>query len=566
MSDFKIPYGESNFEKLITEKYIYIDKTKYIETLENDASYQFFIRPRRFGKSLFLSMLGNYYDINKKDEFDKLFGDLYIGKKPTPKKTSYFVLKLDFSNVTTDKGKLNLIDSFEKSVIDSAKDFVNKYETTLKFSRDKQKYNDSISAVNYIARKVNEINKKIFVLIDEYDNFANDLITSDEELYYDVVSSQGHIRTFYKSLKILTTTVVDRIFMTGVSPILLDDLTSGFNITKNLTLDRYYNEMMGFTEEELKLLIDESKINNFNKGTLILDMKQYYNGYLFSEDGESRVFNPNMVLYFLDSLIKHNKYPKNMLDLNIKTDYKKLENLAFNFKDEETIESILTNEEMDSNLVERFNLEYMYESKENFVSLLFYMGMLTIKESFLGSITLKVPNIAMKEIYWQYFRIKLFEKNNLKIDNAKVKQAINEMAVKGSCAGFIDYLKECLASLSNRDLAKFDEKHVKILILSIFMNNVYIANSEYEVEDGFIDILLSKNKAYDDSIRYEWLVELKYIKEKDRNTFDEIRKSGLEQIQRYEKSKRLSEMFELSNMKKLLIVVIGKKDIYVEVD
>ena len=135
-------------------------------------------------------------------------------------------------------------------------------------------------------------------------------------------------------------------------------------------------------------------------------MKQYYNGYLFNEDSETRVFNPNMVLYFLDSLIKNSKYPKSMLDLNIKTDYKKLENLAFNFKDEETIESIITNEEIDVNLVERFNLEYMYENKENFISLLFYMGMLTIKESFLGNITLKVPNVAMKEIYWEYFRRK----------------------------------------------------------------------------------------------------------------------------------------------------------------
>ena len=557
----KVPYGESDFKKIIKENYLFVDKSKYIEILENDASYQFFIRPRRFGKSLFLSMLSNYYDVNNTAEFEKLFGNLYIGKNQTPKKTSYFVLRLDFANIATDKGKANLIDTFEKSVFDSVEDFMNKYKDDLNFS-DKQEYNkNSFSAINYISRKVNEVNKKMFVLIDEYDNFANDLITSDEKLYYDVISSQGHIRTFYKNLKSLTSTIIDKIFMTGVSPILLDDLTSGFNITKNLTLDTHYNEMLGFTEEELKVLIDESEINFADKESLISDMKQYYNGYLFCEENDVRVFNPNMVLYFLDNLIKNKKYPKNMLDLNIKTDYKKLESLAFNFKDEETIESILANEEVEVNLVERFNLEYMYENKENFISLLFYMGMLTIKEAFLGSLTLRIPNIAMKEIYWEYFRRKLSETSNLNIDNVKVNRAIKEMAVSGKCNLFIEYLEEFLDNLSNRDLIKFDEKYIKIILLSIFMSNVYIANSEYEVEEGYIDVLLSKNKAFQDSIKYEWMIELKYIKEKDKNTLEEIKKQGLKQLEGYSSSRKLSSSYNLNQMKKLLIVVIGKKEV-----
>lgn len=558
----KIPYGESDFKKIIKGNYLFVDKSKYIETLENDVSYQFFIRPRRFGKSLFLSMLSNYYDINNNQEFDELFGKLYIGKNPTAKRTSYFVLELDFSNIATDKGKINLINSFEKSILDSVEDFINKYESILNFNNDNQeRFIDSFSAISYISRKVDEADGKIFVLIDEYDNFANDLITSDEKLYYDVVSSQGHIRTFYKSLKILTKTIIDRIFMTGVSPILLDDLTSGFNITKNLTLNECYNEMLGFTEEELKLLLDESEINDVDRKVLISDMKQYYNGYLFCEERDVRVFNPNMVLYFLDSLTKNHRYPKNMLDLNIKTDYKKLEKLVFNFKDEETIESILANEEIDVNLVERFNLEYMYENKDNFISLLFYMGMLTIKQSFLGNITLKIPNIAMKEIYWEYFKRKLSETNNLKIDNVKINKSINQMALEGKCNLLIDYLKIFLLNLSNRDLIKFDEKYIKIILLSIFTNNVYIENSEYEVEEGFIDVLLTKNKAFEESIKYEWMVELKYIKEKDRNSLEEIKKQGLKQLRQYSSSSKLTAAYDVKYMKKLLIVVIGKKEV-----
>lgn len=561
----KIPYGESDFEKVVTENYLYVDKTKYIELLENDASYELFIRPRRFGKSLFLSMLRNYYDINQKDRFEELFGNLYIGSNPTEKRNSYLILKLDFSNIKTFGGKEELIESFDERVIESVKDFFIRYYNILDCKNDKLQFNNSIGAINFAASMTSNVGKKIFVLIDEYDNFANDLITTNEELYYDIISSQGYIRTFYKALKALTTTTVDRIFMTGVSPILLDDLTSGFNITKNLTLEKMYNEMMGFTLPELETLMERLCLFNiFSRDILIDDMKQYYNGYLFSEDSKQRLFNPNMVLYFFDNLVRYNKYPKNMLDLNIKTDYKKLETLAFNFKDEETIETILAEGQIETTLVQRFNLEYMYDRKENFVSLLFYMGMLTIKESFLGDVTLVIPNIAMKEIYWEYFKLKLAETHKLDIDNKKIKAAINEMAVKGNCNKFIQCLKKSLESLSNRDLVKFDEKHIKILILSIFMNNIYIANSEYEVEEGFIDILLSKNKAFAESINYEWLIELKYIREKDRNAFDKIKSEGLKQISKYKNSDKLRKTFNLDNMKKLLIVVVGKKDVYVE--
>lgn len=277
----------------------------------------------------------------------KKYLENYIQEKnPTPKKTSYFVLILDFANISTNQDKENLIKSFDIKVVEAVNDFLIRYKELLSNEKTENNFNDAISAISHLSLKLAGSDNKILVLIDEYDNFANDLITSNEKLYYDVISSQGYIRTFYKNLKSLTSTIIDRIFMTGVSPILLDDLTSGFNITKNLTLDRRYNEMLGFTDEELRSLIDEIQINNFNKEMLISDMKQYYNGYLFCEENDIRVFNPNMVLYFLDNLIRNKKYPKNMLDLNIKTDYKKLESLAFNFKDEETIESILTNEEV----------------------------------------------------------------------------------------------------------------------------------------------------------------------------------------------------------------------------
>ncbi|MFD3158736.1 AAA family ATPase (plasmid) [Haloimpatiens sp. FM7330] len=567
MNKNKIPYGISNFEQLRKENYLYIDKTKYIETLENDAPYQFFIRPRRFGKSLFLSMLENYYDVNKRNSFDEIFKDLYISKNPTPKKNSYLILRFDFSKLITKEGKERFIKSFDDCVINAGKLFLKKYSSYFDDEKLPTASTGAEMVMNFILYKTEQVNKKIFVLIDEYDNFANNLISGgNKELYYELLSGEGYVKTFYKTIKTGTSKSIERVFITGVSPIMLDDLTSGFNITINFTLEKKYNEMMGFTSYEVRKLINSLDVlNKFHKETLFNDMKSYYNGYLFSEDSETRIFNPNMVLYFLNAVINNEKYPKNMLDLNIKTDYKKLEELAFNFEDDETIEKLLNKEEISINLVEKFNLEYMYDKKENFISLLYYLGMLTIKESLLGDVILTIPNIAIETIYWEYFRDKLISKSDLKIDNKIIKSGIMQMALKGEMDLFVQYFKTFMSNISNRDLNRFDEKHIKIFLMSLFMNNIYIPNSEYEVENGFIDILLTKNKAFEDSIKYEWLIELKYIKESERNKFEQVKKEGINQIQRYSISEKLNKSFDMKHMKNVLIIVIGKKDIYVEV-
>lgn len=361
----KIPYGISNFETIRKDRYLYVDKTRYIELLENDAPYQFFVRPRRFGKSLFLSMLYHYYNIGSKSKFDELFGDLYIGKNPTQKRNSYLMFHISFASLVTGQGRERFIESFDKSVQNAAASFFETYKELFNGKVLPSDLKGAESIVQYIVNAAESMNMKLFMLIDEYDNFANDLIgTGNKDLYYGLLSSEGYIRTFYKAIKDGTAKSIERVFLTGVSPIMLDDLTSGFNITINITLESRYNEMLGFTYNEVKEIINDLYVQDkFDKEVMLNDMKLYYNGYLFSEGGRERVFNSNMVLYFLNSIVTKGQYPQSMLDFNMKTDYKKIEELAFNFQDEESLQNIISQGTVTTHLVEKFNLEYMYSNK-----------------------------------------------------------------------------------------------------------------------------------------------------------------------------------------------------------
>jgi hypothetical protein len=563
----KIPYGISNFQVLREKNYIYVDKTKYIEILENEAPYQFFVRPRRFGKSLFLSMLENYYDILKKDIFQSLFGDLYIGQNPTPERNLYMVLPLSFAGLVTSEGKDRFIKSFDDNIIAAVRDFLKKYSYILGDDNMPEGITGAEMAIRHVIYETARADRKLFILIDEYDNFANDLIGSgDRELYYELLSSEGYVRSFFKTIKDGTTKSVSRIFMTGVSPIMLDDLTSGFNITKNLTMYPNLNEMLGFTLHELETIISEIGLDSkLDKQTLLDDLELYYNGYLFSEDAKQRLYNTNMVLYFLDYLSRFQKYPKNILDLNIRTDYKKIESLAFNFEDQALIQKLIVESNVETDLTERFNLEYMYSNKQNLMSILYYIGMLTIEKAVPGKYIMKIPNYAIRTIYWDYFLDKLVQNKEIKEANSNLTSAIDEMAVEGKIRLFQAYIKRVLAMLSNRDLMGFDERYIKIILMTLFhQNGYYIVNSEYEVEHGYVDIYLSKNRAYADYIKYEWIIELKYIKENERNKYEEVKTKAMEQLKRYAASDKIKHRIDPNRLKKLLIIIIGKKDVFTQ--
>lgn len=422
----RIPYGISNFEVLREKNYLYVDKTSYIELLDRYAPYQFFIRPRRFGKSLFISMLENYYDINKEGKFEELFDDLYIGKNPTEERNKFLVWKISFAGVDAGHGEEELRKSFNSKVIVSATKFINQYSNLLEDNIIPKHINSAEVIVQYISLLASKINKQVFVLIDEYDNFANELITGGKQNTYEsILHGEGFVKVFYKALKDATSDNFNRIFMTGVSPIMLDDLTSGFNITRNYTLDENLNAMMGFTRQELSWIMDEVSIKDSElREKICTDMTIYYDGYKFNENSNS-VFNPDMSMYFIDNYLAYNRYPKEMIDNNVKTDYGKVNQLAYNFNDREALEEIMTTGETSTMLVDRFNIHTMYSIKENFKSLLFYLGMLTIKgQGPLGTV-LKVPNYVIKTIYWEQYFQKINIDYNIQIQNIRI--AVNEM-------------------------------------------------------------------------------------------------------------------------------------------
>ena len=557
----KLPYGISDYRKLIEENYYYVDKTEYIEKLENlSERYIMFLRPRKFGKTLFTSVLENYYDINKKDKFEKLFGDTYIGKKPTEAKNSYYILRFNFSGIDT-KDEETTINTFKEKVTASIQDFTDRYK--LDFYINPELTSEGLLNNLIIAFKNQKNGEKLYVIIDEYDHFANELLSFRTDSFKKLVSKNGKIRKWYEVLKEGTETVVDRIFITGVAPITLDSMTSGFNIVKDLTKDPRFNEMMGFTEDELIKIMEDQKLTRKEQKELLPIMKENYDGYRFSLYGEfnNNLYNSNMCLYFLNSYISFRKVPNQLVDVNIASDYNKIGNMLRLCKGEKRLELInktISGEGLISEITEKFNPEIGFGETE-MISMLYYLGYLTIEDVIGNYPKLVIPNKAIKEIYGEYFLKILNEEENFSVDTSEYAKISLEMAIEGKIEKGVNLLQKYLGNLSNRDYQNFDEKYVKVIFYCIAMSlRTFWVKSELEVEREYQDILLvpkELGKGY-----YTILIEFKYLKKDEANKLEEKQKEAKEQIIRYSKKE---EMKKLENLKKFTIVAVNDK-IYVE--
>lgn len=323
----KLPYGTCNFKYIAEQNYLYIDKTKYIETMERlGERYILFIRPRRFGKSLFVSILDHYYNILHKDKFDKYFGKYYIGQNPTPLKNSYLVLTLDFSGIPTETVKEGFLEKIRLSI----KTFLHQYRDLLNLSTETETVilskNDPAILMQYFLNEIKlRTNINLFILIDEYDHFANEFLSFDPSVFNKITTGTGFVRKFYETLKEGTKSLVERIFITGVSPITLDSFTSGFNISKNLSVQEKFNEMFGFTKNEVLFLIKETIIDcpKLQAEDIYNELEILYNGYLFHKDATEKMFNSDMVLYYLTE-INNCKKPESVIDKNFASDYQKI--------------------------------------------------------------------------------------------------------------------------------------------------------------------------------------------------------------------------------------------------
>ena len=554
----KLPYGISDYERLKENDYYYVDKTIYIEQLENlSEPYIMFLRPRKFGKTLFTSTLENYYDIKKKEKFDNLFRDTYIGKNPTKLKNSYHILKFNFSGIDTSNEETT-IKGFKKEVSSSIMQFVKKYGMDFYVNNDDEAENILDNLVK--AFSIQKFNEKIYAIIDEYDHFANELLGFNTNQFKNLVSKNGKVRKWYEILKKGTESVIDRIFITGVAPITLDSLTSGFNISSDKTQNARFNAMIGFTEQQLKSLMRDQEIEEKEQEEILPIMKENYDGYKFSINGKEKIYNSNMCLYFLNNYLELRKIPNQLIDMNIASDYSKLGKMLSLCKGEErekVIEKTVSGEGIISEITQKFNPAIEF-TETDLVSMLYYLGYLTIAGEEIGYPILKIPNKIMKEIYSEYF-LKIL-KEDIQLDiNDNYTEIAREIALEGKIKKIVEMLEKYLQNLSNRDYQKFDEKYVKLIFYCIAMNlKIFRLKSEMEVQRKYPDILLIPK---DQSKDYKGvMIEFKYLKKGEESKLKEKQEDAKKQIQEYGE---FEEIKELKNINKYTVVAVNDK-IYIE--
>ena len=555
----KLPYGISNYEELIVDGYYYVDKTKHIELLENLAEKRIiFLRPRKFGKTLFTSTLENYYDIKKADKFEELFKNTYIGKNPTKQKNKYHILKFNFSGIDTTNEETT-IKGFKNEIASSIKVFVEKYE--MNFIVNTEDEAEGILDNLVKAFNIQRRNEKIYVIIDEYDHFANELLGFNTNQFKNLVSKNGKVRKWYEILKKGTESVIDRIFITGVAPITLDSLTSGFNIGLDITQNAKFNEMMGFTKDELIKMIEDIGLTKEEQEEILPIMKENYDGYKFSLDGTEKMYNSNMCLYFLNRYLEQRKVPHQLIDVNIASDYSKLGSMLDLCKGEERekiIEKTVSGEGIIGEITAKFNPAIEFTEKD-LVSMLFYLGYLTIGGQEFEMTELKIPNKVMKEIYTEYFMKILSANTNMQITDSEYVEILREIAIEGKIEKLVGLAHKYLENLSNRDYVKFDEKYVKLIFYCISMNfKVYRIKSEMEVQRKYPDILLipkGRSKNYK-----AVMIEFKYLKKEEESKLQEKQEEAKKQIEEYAE---MEEIKEIPNMNKYTVVAVNDK-LYVE--
>jgi len=582
-----IPYGIADFKDFRIKNLYYVDKTRFIRNIEKKGSFLFFIRPRRFGKSLYLSMLEYYYDIDGKDRFDFLFNGTDIHSNPTKEKNKYLVLSFNFSTVAPDKSHLE--EFFLQHILDSTRYFINKYEKYLDIDiKEAQKRFESSKGasalmgtfLNYFRGK----EYKLYIIIDEYDNFANTILSdSGEEEYRAITHGEGFLRSFFNVIKAGTTgsdTPISRLFMTGVSPITLDDVTSGFNIATNISLDLDLHEIMGFTKNDVETLIEyyrqTGKIRHSTPELMDI-MNQWYNHYKFALRATSEVFNTVFVLYFLREYLKESRIPDPLIDNNARIDYMKLKYLIISDKkgtlqtngNFPQLRQIIENDCLHATIIDRFPIAKL-ASPANFISLLYYFGLLTITGSDEEhKAILKIPNEAIKRLYYDYIKETYEETGILTIDLSRYEALMKEMAFNGKWKPLIAYLVEQMEkSMGIRDLITGEKALQAFLNVYLGLSALYLVYSEKELKKGYADLVLEPFLAQYPGLKYSYLLEIKYIKPRDKKKeltpgkIKTIKEEAESQLNKYSLDEKFRKSIGSTTLKKLVLIFSGNRMVY----
>ena len=561
----QIPYGVADFESVIDRGLYYVDKTMYLAELEKQPDTLIFIRPRRFGKSLFISMMRAYYDKSKAKDFDTLFGSLWIGNHPTPLRNHYQVLYLDFSQISNNIDLLE--ENFNRYCCIKLNDFIHTYCEDY----PEDKINEFLRANNF-GQKLNMLlnmsrkyGQALYLIIDEYDSFTNIVFSEQVEETYFKTSLIGK---FYSHVFKLFKGMFERIFLTGVSPVTLDDLTSGFNIGWNVSMAPELDKMLGFSTEDVRQMFNYFKEAgqlpaDSDIEAMIAEMKPWYDNYCFAKEcleSDIRVFNCDMVLYYLRNYISYKHSPEIMLDPNTKTDYKKLNMLIqldkLDGDRKGVIMEIIEKGEIAATLVPSFSANEITDP-ETFPSLLFYYGMLTIKGRYGTMLSLGIPN---NNVRMQYFNYILKQYAQYKIVNVnKLQIAFVKMSLDGLWQEPLQYMADCYKQLSSvRDTIEGERNIQGFFLAYLSLNDYYIIAPEVELNHGYCDFFLLPNMTHYQA-NHSYILELKYLskseytEEKAANQWAE----AVEQINGYAVAPRVEALRQGTKMHKIIMQFCG---------
>ena len=515
-----VPYGVADFATVIEQNLYYVDKTMFIPELEKQPRNLFFIRPRRFGKSIFLSMLYSYYDCAQSHKFQSLFGNLWIGKHPTSLQGKYQVLFLDFSQITGNIDKLETkFNSYLSINLDAfVRQYSEYYQAEMEEILAQEDFEEKMELI-FKAAKAHQYH--LYLIIDEYDNFTNVILNErGEKVYHAITHADGFYRDVFKKFK----GNFERIFMMGVSPVTLDDVTSGFNIGWNISIKPEFDEMLGFSTtdvvEMFTYYMEHGSIPaDSDIDAIVNDMKPWYDNYCFAKQAlkkKTRMFNCDMVLYYLRNYMDAGCPPEEMIDPNTRTDYGKMKKLLqFDKLDGERkgiIRKIAEEEQIVTQLYESFSA-YQIPKAEIFPSLLFYYGMLTIKGTRGSKLILGIPNNNVRKQYYGYLEEEYQAKAY--VDVNQLTDYYYDMAYDGKWEEGLRFMADAYAKVSSvRDGIEAERNLQGFFMAYLNLNDYYITAPELELNHGYCDFFLLPDLTHYAS-QHSYILELKVLSKKD---------------------------------------------------
>ena len=521
-----VPYGVADFATVIEQNLYYVDKTMFIPELEKQPRNLFFIRPRRFGKSIFLSMLYSYYDCTQSHKFQSLFGNLWIGQHPTPLQGKYQVLFLDFSQITGNIDKLETkFNSYLSINLDAfVRQYSEYYQAEMEEILAQEDFEEKMELI-FKAAKAHQYH--LYLIIDEYDNFTNVILNErGEKVYHAITHADGFYRDVFKKFK----GNFERIFMMGVSPVTLDDVTSGFNIGWNISIKPEFDEMLGFSTTDVVEMFTYYKEHgsipaDSDIDAIVNDMKPWYDNYCFAEEAlkkKTRMFNCDMVLYYLRNYMDNGCSPRQMIDPNTRTDYGKMKKLLqFDKLDGERkgiIRKIAEEEQIVTQLYESFSA-YQIPKAEIFPSLLFYYGMLTIKGTRGSKLILGIPNNNVRKQYYGYLEEEYQAKAY--VDVNQLTDYYYDMAYDGKWEEGLRFMADAYAKVSSvRDGIEAERNLQGFFMAYLNLNDYYITAPELELNHGYCDFFLLPDLTHYAS-QHSYILELKVLSKKDFSTIVE---------------------------------------------